>query len=121
MAGHTPGQWEFYKNDGTRNNRAGWIYQSVNYFTKSGTKIAFVYSEKAKMHVGEAVANGSLIAAAPDLLAACKAFMHIRGGPDAESHDGTEVSLCVDPLDTGLSGPITDVMKAAIAKAEGNQ
>lgn len=69
--------------------------------------------------------NARLIAAAPDLLVACKLaldlmerFQQTHDTFDGRVEDG-ESPFYMDIADTGLSAPLSKVLENAIAKAEG--
>lgn len=61
-----------------------------------------------RITMSETFANARLIAAAPELLAACKACAAVLGGMDTLRHIAPEFSAL-------------DLARAAIAKAEGGQ
>ena len=88
MSGHTPGPWRIVQEDGY------WVVRAAN------------YDAVCRLYAG---GNGDLIAAAPDLLEACKA--------------GTEISERTLAEDGGFRTPeaqaVYDMVCAAIAKAEG--
>jgi len=63
-------------------------------------------------------ANARLIAAAPDLLEACRAALGVME-QHGHTHDNPTAGAPIDMHDTGLSSPLSDVLRAAIAKAEG--
>jgi hypothetical protein len=89
MSTHTPGPWEVEGDD-----ESLWVTP----LDRSTPVICDMVERE-----GETEANAHLIAAAPDLLAACKAF--IAADP-AEGYSGAEYSAL-------------KLMHAAIAKAEG--
>lgn len=84
---HTPGPWEF---DGPPHNIIVW--------SSPNNRVCFLTSD------GPTEANGRLIAAAPDLLAAAKRFFIL------------EVETCNCDACTGWAKDL----KAAISKAEGS-
>ena len=88
MSGHTPGPWRIVQEDGY------WVVRAAN------------YDAVCRLYAG---GNGDLIAAAPELLAACKA--------------GTKISERTLAEDGGFRTPeaqaVYDMVCAAIAKAEG--
>jgi len=66
-------------------------------------------------------ANAHLIAAAPDLLAACKIALRLMR-EHGHTHDNPiQEPTCdyLDTKDTGESAPLSEVLAAAIRKAEG--
>ncbi len=89
---HTPGPWESQATAGYETHGQRAVYAEEN-----GKDIAIVYD-------GEA--NARLIAAAPELLEACKALV----GSD---HDGKSF--------TSRAALATRLARAAIAKAEGRE
>lgn len=90
MSGHTPGPWEI------RTVKQGYPYQIV---APNGTHVRNVtrWAALSVPALPEGQANARLIAAAPDLLAACK--LALESGEFLCGEDG--------------------IVKAAIAKAEG--
>ena len=102
MSKHTPGPWRTVTlRDGTIRLNAG--------IEPGGHTIGMLYGQifrgdpneqKAK---SEGDANSHLVAAAPDLLAACE--MALGDGPHNASH--------------GLDFRVVDALRAAIAKAKG--
>lgn len=89
---HTPGPWQFYRLSG--DDGLGYIRADP----EDGLEIAHHGDSGRAREENEA--NGALIAAAPDLLAALKAM--------------------VDELSDEGDWPIFDAARAAIAKAESN-
>jgi hypothetical protein len=89
---HTPGPWRIYE-DGMIGSASVRRFPEMTVI-KPGT----VKGET----IGVAMANAKLIAAAPELLAACKAAMAF--GSQGDTHDGLSVS---------------EILRAAVAKAEG--
>lgn len=81
--------------------------------------IAVTYNERPDCFVptadgAESLANARLIAAAPDLLAACRALLALPGGPLGQA---VEWTLEVEYGDAAFVA--VDAMRAAIAKALG--
>lgn len=96
MSAHTPGPWtagDLYADDCGQPEIA--IHANVNGVTCYPAAVCLQFPSAAGMQL----ANAYVIAAAPDLLAACKAFMTYR---------------TVSELDS-----VVVLMNAAIAKAEG--
>lgn len=93
MSKHTPGPWTY------RMHKLGGFVDGTDVGGRS-KRIARVSICKERMFVGEAEANTRIIAAAPDLLAACKAARE---------------KLKMD----GHWPGVYEALDAAIAKAEG--
>ena len=91
MAKHTPGEWKHWSHGDIRviRDESGSRICHFDYLTWSGRRPD-----------DEVKANANLIAAAPDLLEACKAALNM--------------------VETDLGPPNWDILRAAIAKAEGN-
>lgn len=98
-AQHTPGPWDVY--DGPNDKKE----LTVNYIDKSGQIIMVADCNSAYAPPKERDANARLIAAAPELLEACKAFLDMEIEIDMEYHKAFKV--------------VIDKVTAAIAKAEG--
>lgn len=92
---HTPGPWRYELRQG--------MYPAV----EIGGKWQRIYVPPPLHGVKECEANARLLAAAPELLAACKAI-----------HDLDMSELYPDGL---LDAPLSGQLTAAIAKAEGRQ
>ena len=85
---NTPGPW--------RTELCG-RYKRGHYIVAEGvgrpSRVGYAYSDIRRMHLGEEEANARLIAAAPDLLAACEALLRFAesvrpgGGVLAGEHD----------------------------------
>ncbi len=86
MTQHTPGPWEL-----SRDAVPDWHTQITVYTEATGTRVATVFEREANAH---------LIAAAPELLAACEAAL-----------DRDDVADC----------ELGDMLRAAIAKAKGSE
>lgn len=112
---HTPGPW---KNDGVDVFRSDegpvWVIEDE---AETNICLAFVFASGVNLQVSEdeAAANANLIAAAPDLLAACEEAQRGKqwgqGGMDSD-----------DLYQRGLARgwrECADTLKAAIAKAKG--
>jgi hypothetical protein len=70
--------------------------------------VALVIADCARLReTGQALANARLIAAAPDLLAACNAFLLVMDGEDDPSDEDIERALIAT--------------REAVAKAEGRE
>lgn len=82
----------------------------------SGYLIGQGYGRPARLtniaHVGPNEANALLIAACPDLLAACEASL-----VELDAHDGGECAGCA--LEHSCTGCVKRKLRAAIAKAKG--
>jgi hypothetical protein len=83
-----------------------WTYEFGDIADENNDLVATVTLEKHE--------HGPLIAAAPELLAACKAALSIceheaeqRGDYDTDDYEG------------GAAGPVAEMLRAAIAKAMG--
>lgn len=101
MAGHTPGPWSASN---------GALIRVVKSDRGRPTVICGVHKQGrfgGKTDGGCPVANARLIAAAPDLYEACKAFMRAQSAP---RDNDTEIALWDEAI---------VAIEAAIAKAEG--
>lgn len=104
MSAHTPGPWEvrFFRSKSHRIDAPGW------------DELAVVYGNEDDDLDRQGRANARLIAAAPDLLAACRLLL------DSERSLG---DLCAGGCRPGINqhtqGCAVAVASAAIAKAEG--
>jgi hypothetical protein len=112
MSGHTPGPWNidapYICGNGTTRYSEGYTVAVVTTGYDSGKAVAQMHG-----HAGVYEANARLIAAAPDLLAACRVtledFIQLmeghcpQGSPEEEA-----VNL------------VAGMLRAAIAKAEGH-
>lgn len=109
MSKHTPGPWTFF------------INKLGGHVNGGGKRIARVHITKDRMFVSEPEANARLIAAAPDLLAACKesemlaahgmGAINISNDPDCKANTDRNIAECIR---------IQNIVRAAIAKAEGS-
>ena len=109
MANHTPGPWE-----AARLKRHARIYVDVSQEARERggpRSIASVCCDKSQMHQGEAEANARLIAAAPDLLAACEgclAYLESKAlsinVPDSEANDAADMTAAVRAALTKANG-----------------
>lgn len=95
MAKHTPGPWIY-------DEPSNWLGLSARVCTEKYEPIAQVQLSGWPKHIGRA--NARLCAAAPDLLAACKAIRDSRDDVWGGSPSNAAVEACL----------------AAVAKAEGH-
>lgn len=116
MSAHTPGPWEF---DGGVRVNAPAFHDDAPQFDKDGrplsvnttSMVALVYSPwHSRQPGGSQPANGRLIAAAPDLLAALK----VTAGNIRSLGPAGALGALPEPYKVWLA-----VVDAAIAKAEG--
>ena len=112
MSKHTPGPWTAVKNS------AYWEIDGPDDFGGVADTCASSAGEPdfgRSMALGEA--NARLIAAAPDLLAACKAALELAEGDDpgagCDTREEAEAARC------RWRESIEQSIRAAIAKAEG--
>lgn len=95
---HTPGPWN--------------VEHDTEIIAAEGKRIAEADTRSINFVNGEANANASLIAAAPDLLAACEAVA-LRHGDDG-------LCWCVIPIPAGTAHHMScQRMRGAIKKARG--
>ena len=109
--GHTPGPWKYEtsKFPGSRLVFApytGPLERTVHFVA---CNVAARHHLPSRHQEAEAEANARLIAAAPELLAACKAV--IKEAYVSENHG--------EPPTAEMSADVLEVLRAAIAKAEG--
>ncbi len=103
---HSPGPWEYYERLSASENHKGWSIAAIK---ANGRRVIVgevypQYEEEGGPPGKNAEDNARLIAAAPELLAACKeAFEHLMD--DLQDY-GTEDAR-----------PIVEQLRAAIAKA----
>ncbi len=127
MSTHTPGPWIIEENDSqpfvcnAMNADApyGTVFASRVMLADGGI-IALVQFTDPDNEV-EDRANARVISAAPDLLAACKVALRMMR-EHGHTHDAPKQHPdydILDQFDTGLSSPLSAVLEAAIAKAEG--
>ena len=95
MSEHTPGKWQI---------SGPYIRSRIS--DDVSKRIARFYADTKTMYVGEAEANANILAAAPDLLAACKGALALL----EVNHEG----WCIR-----TDGPEFVALRKAIAKAEG--
>jgi hypothetical protein len=95
-ATHTPGPWHVRSSEGQQSHV---VYAADNYAIANAT----TYHGQHPLHCAEA--NARLIAAAPELLAACEAAL-------------PELDFVSDGLGEGFH-TVVDGLRAAIAKAKG--
>lgn len=112
---HTPGPWEFEipntSYDAVVSNNANWSIATVH---GSGKKTALrKTADSLKLH-SEGVANARLIAAAPDLLEACKLADELAANLDCIAGVSAEGRKA-----KGFGIKLHRLLTAAIAKAEG--
>ena len=107
MSKHTPGPWTIADDNGTD---IGIIARKRG---RGGQMVAMVtVDEDVPQDDDERLANARLIAAAPDLLAACKAFAAARKAwRECDDMSSIEYLDTLDAID----------FDAAIAKAEGGE
>lgn len=98
-AGPTPGPWALLADEGYRVNGRE-VHNRVVAGNREIARVAGVAADKHGEH------NARLIAAAPDLLAACEAALGLLVGYD-------------DKLNPKHSAPVFSTLRAAIAKARG--
>lgn len=98
IAQHTPGPWRIFQNRDGEETQLG-VYDSEGY------KLASIEAWKASAKE-EGKANAALIASAPELLAALKAWEKW-----AQHYRSSSVAMPI--------GPVSTAAQAAIAKAEG--
>lgn len=94
---HTPGSWVF---------AYGSVYREDTLHDESSIRIALMDRNEPHTTPCERDANARLIAAAPDLLAACEAAMLLYDLPNIDLAGSAQV--------------VRDQIKAAIAKAKGD-
>lgn len=102
MSAHTPGPWTDESGDGSK-----W-----GVFDADGRAVALaqqIVSLRADVYQAERTANARLIAAAPDLLAACKSFVEYEKAMDSGDHVGGMLAY----------SQFSREAREAIAKAEG--
>lgn len=108
MSAHTPGPWVAEMQYGENDTDCGWELQeqrAVDDFTYRGAVCRITDAEHIQgITKAERDANARLIAAAPDLLAAARAYMRVCPADEDTTHAFQEA---------------TDALRAAIAKAEG--
>lgn len=118
MSEHTPGPWTFDGEEGIVKEGVVTPYHGI---VTTEQRIAAIYvandfdfpsSEAEEDFQEEAIANARLIAAAPDLLAACKTALRYL-----------TVQIPYSPSEQGDSDfvPTVQALRAAIAKAKGDQ
>lgn len=116
MAEHTPGPWNPGRSDmGTvvDNHLSKWIYAGDQYVAVASGRIAGPWDE--------VMANARLIAAAPDLLAACKAMLPLcrcggTGHLERRKYDAASGEMEWDGFD---DCPHCKAARNAIRMAEG--
>ena len=96
MSAHTPEPWTYYE---PHSQNGGWIMTDARAWDRQIT--GMFYGRKS-----ERIANGHLIAAAPDLLKACEAALRSLNAINKQIE--------------GLDLPLDDI-RNAIAKAKGDQ
>jgi hypothetical protein len=106
MTDHTPGPWKAVLAD--EKATKWYITANIPGMQNSETEIAVVYGGKVDE---KSEKNAMLIAAAPDLLAACKALVELYGIRTQE--------VIGDGLDDVINYDASVLVLAAIAKAEG--
>lgn len=111
---HTPGPWQAYNRVGNR------IFNQWRVYSDCLNQPCAICKMDESLTGDQEVANARLIAAAPDLLEACKAICEFW---DEGKMYGNPAQLHADAFIGGHDAvePITihDVLRAAIAKAEG--
>lgn len=109
MSKHTPGIWVF--------RETGWQTFAGPHglvVTEDGKPIATIAEDRTGMPI---LGNGYLIAAAPDLLAACKATVNMfRVNPDSSLPDDIKKQM----TRAFQRDPTCQQVLAAIAKTEGD-
>lgn len=108
---HTPGPWH-------RNVPPARQYPTV--FAGRNMHIAALRPD-SRISDEEAEANLNLIAAAPDLLAACETTLRLmrQFGHTHETCSDYDNAVVLDCLDTGMSSALSNVLGRAIAAARG--
>ena len=102
MKEHTPGPWKLNTDGDTGMNDSGCILDSIGHVIVTDIYGTF----KNGRTTGEAEANARLIAAAPDLLAACRdaidfIWAEMKENPDKEDMDGSIMDRLIE-LQAGL-------------------
>ena len=116
---HTPGPWTW--DDLTVDTRMTDGNHDVQSDTLRGRQgfALMASSDDETARILTSIADAALIAAAPDLLEACKAALRVLVD-NRHTHDTAGLDRdCIDAYDTGLSSPISAVLSSAIAKAGG--
>jgi len=116
---HTPGPWDLLPLAACQAIQAGprnRICVLYNHVEHDGIPCGSIESQSKAQD--EIDANAWLIAAAPDLLKACRAALGVME-QHGHTHDNPTADTPIDMHDTGLSSSLSDVLRAAIAKAEG--
>jgi hypothetical protein len=104
MMKHTPGPWKFFDSTPEEEEREIW-YTTVLETLNDGGRWVYILAQCDLSELGDEAADYRLMAAAPDLLAACKVAL-----------DAVPEFVRVLPQ---LAGAVRDVLCAAIEAAEG--